>query len=50
MKNVIQGVWSGFDAVIQTEFGVDVGKDRVCYYSEGGGGGARVEDCEVGGR
>ena len=48
MKNVIESIWSGLDAVIQTELGVEVGKGRVCYYSEGGGGGTRVEDCKVG--
>ena len=47
MKNVIQSVWSGFDTVIQTELGVDIGKGRVCHYPEGNWRGAKVEKGEV---
>ena len=44
MKNVIESIWLSFDTIIQA---VNVWKGGICHFSEGGGGGAKVEDSGV---
>ena len=48
MKNVVESIWSGLNTIIQSQLSMDVWEGRVCQHTERDGGGARVEDGEVG--
>ena len=48
MKNVVESLWPDHTTIFQAKLGMNVWKELVCHYPEGGVGRARVENSQVG--